>query len=309
MIKITAGLVGIFTIVACGAKKDDQKRSGLPAKGADGSTPPESKALTCTLSPGSSTIVSGDSTPLVLHVTGTATSGVLNGQAVENPEGASTTVLPTTTSTYNATVSNADGEAHCATTVEVTSAPVASCSITANPASVVSGSTTTITMTVKGEPTAATLQGKSASIPTATTAFIPTETTLVSGSVTGSDGKTATCSAQVQVVSQASVCVSTDDVLTGLRYADVSPIFATRCVSCHKVSTDGGNRPGVAISSLETYLDVKLAASGIDTQIYRVPDQTDPDGPATNGGMPPNDPLCARDYNKLKAWIAAGTPD
>jgi hypothetical protein len=184
---------------------------------------------------------------------------------------------------------------------------VASCSIEAQPSMVAPGGSVTLVMTVQGPAASATLQGRPAQMPTMTMRFEPGETTEVAGSVIGADGGQSQCKATVTVSLTNSVCSGTSKKLTNLVYADVAPIFAGQCASCHSsTGGSGGGAPGVVPTNLSTYASVKAAASSIDSLIYA---SIDPDGPQMTGMMPPSTPLCADDYAQLKAWIAAGAPE
>jgi phospholipase C len=166
--------------------------------------------VTMTASPTS--IVSGNSSTLTVSTTN-ATQVVITGTdgssyTLPSDSGAQA-VTPTATTTYTATATGPGGSTTATATVTVTSAPVPTVSIVANPTSVVSGNSATLTVSATNatQVVVTGMDGSSYTLqPTGGTQSVtPTATTTYTATATGSGGKTATASASVSVVPPGSI--------------------------------------------------------------------------------------------------------
>jgi phospholipase C len=173
-------------------------------------TPNPPPTVTMTASPAS--IVAGNSSTLTVSTTN-ATQVVITGTdnssyTLPSSNGAQA-VSPTATTTYTATATGPGGTTSATATVTVTSAPVPTVSILANPTSVVSGTSSTLTVSATNA-TQVAVTGTDGSSYTlqpsgGTQSVTPTATTTYTATATGSGGKTATASASVAVVPPGSI--------------------------------------------------------------------------------------------------------
>jgi hypothetical protein len=163
-----------------------------------GTTPPPPPVVsppTASLTPASTTINAGQSATLTWSTTN-ATSVTMNGSPVAL--NGSQAYSPTATTTYTLVATNSAGSATATANVTVTAAPpppaqMPTASLSANPTSIQTGQSTTLTwsttnatsVTMNGSPVA--LNGSQAYSPTATTTY-----TLVATNSAGSANATAT---------------------------------------------------------------------------------------------------------------------
>ncbi len=162
------------------------------------SAPPPSLP-TCSISPASQIIEYNKTANLVMTVSGSATTAILDGTAVDKVTGGTkTTAQLLSSQTFTGTVTNAAGSTSCTASVSVN--PPASCSITPSTSSIDAGHSTTLTMTVYGNAKSATFDGAAISTNGGNKTVSPTTSQSYTGTVTSQDGVTVrSCSATVNV--------------------------------------------------------------------------------------------------------------
>jgi cytochrome c5 len=77
--------------------------------------------------------------------------------------------------------------------------------------------------------------------------------------------------------------------------AQVVPILAAKCYSCHAVATNVAQSPFETYATLQDYIDGALVNSLKGTGGYEA--------------MPPSGALSACDIEKIEAWVKAGAPN
>jgi uncharacterized Zn-binding protein involved in type VI secretion len=223
-------------------------------------------------------IQSGQQTTLT-WVTTDAASVTLNGTAVAL--NGSHVDFPTATTTYTLVASNTTGSARATATVTVTiPPPMPTASLTASPASIQSGQSSTLswnttdaaTVTLNGAPVAR--SGMEVVSPTTTSTY-----TLVASNVTGSITRSTTVTVTAPVVA-----------LTYLK--DIKPIMDSNCVMCHS-----GSSP-TADYDVSTYSGVMRNVTPYDPN-SRLIQMTQPGG-RMHGFLNP-DPLGRAEI--IRRWI------
>jgi peptidoglycan/xylan/chitin deacetylase (PgdA/CDA1 family) len=137
-------------------------------------------------------ISQGQSSTLAWSVSG-ASSLSINGSTVS---GTSQVMTPNTTTNYVLTATNAGGSVTASQTVTVITAPPPTCTLTANPTSITSGSASTLTLASTNATSATTNFGLA--LPNGSLPVSPTATTTYTATVTGSGG-TGSCNVNVTV--------------------------------------------------------------------------------------------------------------
>ncbi len=164
--------------------------------------PPSPAAPTCTLTADPTHVTHGGSSVLSWATTGAAAFSIDQGIGAVAPIDAGSTTTPALTAdtAYTGTVTGPGGTAHCTATVQVIppSPAAPTCTLTADPESIVSGGTATLSWTTTGADALSLDQGIGAVTPvgSGSTSVSPTATTTYTGTVTGPGG-TAHCTARV----------------------------------------------------------------------------------------------------------------
>jgi hypothetical protein len=173
--------------------------------------PPSPQAPSCTLTANPTILPLGSNATLAWTVSNGTLLSINNGiGAVSVPQG-TRVIAPVTTTTYTGTVTGANGStATCTATVTVTPVvivpPQPSCTLTANPTSVIVGGTSVLSWT--------TTNGTSLSIDNSigavgvnggTKSVTLATTTTYTGTVTSANGSTNTCKATVTVTTTAPI--------------------------------------------------------------------------------------------------------
>jgi YD repeat-containing protein len=152
-------------------------------------TPP-AQALTVAISADPVSIQSGASSTLTWTSADALSCTIDQGVGAVNPSGTAT-VSPTTTTTYTITATGPGGTAFASTTVTVTTPPPApAVSISANPTSIQSGGSSTLTWISTNADSCTIDQGIGTVNPTGTTTVSPTATTTYTITATGTGGTT-----------------------------------------------------------------------------------------------------------------------
>lgn len=162
---------------------------------------PPTPAPTCTLTASPMSITSGNSSTLTWS-TSNASSVSLNNNIGGVAVSGNRSVSPTTNTTYVLTATGANGTSvTCSQAITVTTPPPApqapTCSLTANPTTIVSGINATLTWTTSNA-TGVTIQGGNASVSGSMT-VAPTLNTTYTLVATGQGGQTVTCTAPITV--------------------------------------------------------------------------------------------------------------
>ena len=172
---------------------------------APGAVPPPpviAKPVISSFTASPASILVGSSTTLSWSVS-QASSTSLN-QTIDTVVGTSQSVSPIQTTVYVLTATNPGGSSYATTTVTVTTPapprppPAATCTLTANPTSMLLGSSTMLTFTSQNATAGSINNGVGAVATSGTKAVSPATTTLYTGTFTGA-GASGTCSAQVTV--------------------------------------------------------------------------------------------------------------
>jgi hypothetical protein len=163
-------------------------------------------APTCTLTATPTEIVSGGTSKLMWTSVNAVSGTIDQGVGAVNPNNAAgfRNVMPTVTKTYTLTVLNSAGvSATCHATVTVTPVVVnaPTCTLSANPTSIVSGNNSQLTWTSANAVTGSIDQGVGAISLTNTAgqSVAPTASKTYTMTVTNSAGVTATCAAAITV--------------------------------------------------------------------------------------------------------------
>ncbi len=158
-------------------------------------------APTCVLSISPSSINQGGSATISWTSTN-ATSGTIdNGVGAATPVASgSKTVSPSTNTTYTGTFTGPGGTVTCSRTITVVPPNAPVCTLSANPTSIVTGGSSTLSWTTSNATTFSINQsiGSVTPVPAGTRVVSPTVTTTYTGTATGPGG-TATCSTVVTV--------------------------------------------------------------------------------------------------------------
>lgn len=202
---------------------------------------------TCTLIASPNSVTAGGSSTLTLTSSLTAVKAFIGTTAVSIPN-ATKTVTTNSTTRYLATVQDIAGrEGNCFTdvTVQSTQPPpppsTATCSLSANPTSITTGGSSTITLSVTGNATSAILDGSAISATGGFKSVTPTATTIYTGSVTTS-GVTRTCSTTVTVnTSSAPPTCSLNASPSSLSAGQTSTLTLTTNGSVTSAILDGTN--------------------------------------------------------------------
>jgi len=158
-------------------------------------------APTCTVTGTPASISLGTSAALSWITSDATTLSIDQGIGAVTPVASgSTTVSPTTTTTYTGTVNGPGGTGTCSATITVTPAVPPTCSLSATPASIVTGASSTLSWTTSGTTAFSIDQGVGAVTPvaTGTRSVTPLASLTYTGTATGPGG-TASCAATVTV--------------------------------------------------------------------------------------------------------------
>ncbi|MEA2112892.1 MAG: hypothetical protein U9P50_02880, partial [Patescibacteria group bacterium] len=164
--------------------------------------PPNPPVPTCSMTANPTSIQTGSSSNIAWTASD-ATSAVINqGVGSVSPISGSRTVSPTTTTTYTGTFTNTAGGVTCSVTVTVSATPpTPSCTLTASPSSIQTGSSSDIAWTASDATSAVINQGVGSVSPISGSRTVsPTATITYTMTVTGTGG-TGTCSATIAVSS------------------------------------------------------------------------------------------------------------
>ncbi len=177
--------------------------NGLTNTCADTVAVTDHPAPTCTLTASPKTIVEGTASSLAWTTTNTTSFTIDRGVGSVTPlAGGSRSVTPTATTIYSGTATGPGGTVTCADTVTVSVTPPApTCTLTATPAAIQQGATSTLSWNTSNATAFSINQGIGAvtSIVSGATSTTPTTTTTYTGTVTGASGASAVCSATVTV--------------------------------------------------------------------------------------------------------------
>jgi YD repeat-containing protein len=151
---------------------------------------PPGQALTVAISADPVSIQSGASSTLSWSSTNATSCTIDQGIGAVNPNGTAT-VSPTATTTYTITATGPGGTAFASTTITVTTPPPApTVSISANPTSIQSGGSATLSWTSTNATACTIDQGIGTVNPTGTTTVSPTTTTTYTITAMGTGGTT-----------------------------------------------------------------------------------------------------------------------
>jgi hypothetical protein len=207
--------------------------------------PPPPAMPTASLTANPTSIQSGASSTLTWSTTN-ATSVTLNGAAVALS--GSQPYMPTMTTTYTLVASNSAGSATATATVTVTAPPppMPTALLTANPMSIQSGQSSTLSWATANA-TTVTLDGGAVSA-NGSRAVFPTTTKTYKLVATNSSGS---------VSSSVTVTVTAPPPPALTWSKDMQPIFTANCTRCH-----GGSSPTAGLT-LETYAGtMKVVTAG-----------------------------------------------
>ena len=155
---------------------------------------------TCTLTASPTSITQGSSSSLSWTTQNTTSISINQGIGSVTPVASgSRSVSPTATTTYTATVTGPGGTSTCTRAITVTASPP-TCTLAANPTSITSGSSSSLSWTSQNATSISINQSIGSVTPVAggSRSVSPTTTTTYTATVTGTGG-TATCSAAVTV--------------------------------------------------------------------------------------------------------------
>jgi hypothetical protein len=234
-----------------------------------GTTPNLPSFLTCTVSP--MNIMAGESATIT-YSTQNATSVSLSGIGPVAGAGQQV-VTPTQTTSYILTATNATGPTTCQVTVAVTAGTVPRIdSFTANPATIVSGSPSTLSWQVENA-TSVSISGIGTVQPTGSQSVSPTQTTTYTLTATNATG---------QVTSQATItvtpvtppggggavtigqCLATPSTSTAAGAAVTLSYTATNATSVSIAGVSGTTVAGPVIVKPQTTTTYNIVATGAD---------------------------------------------
>ncbi len=222
------------------------------------SPPDVTQPPTCTLSVNKAAVLLGETVIATLQITGKATTAHIHGLPV-NPLGAARLISPTVTGTIKAQVSNAAGTTMCQSApVQVTTPPVdpdaliPRCFLLASTPSAVPGDSVTLTLSITGTATSASINSVAVAIPGGglypSVVVKPISQTTYSARVNGG-GSFSTCSTVVATKTTAQMTnqefyrakvgpggASVDDLLIRGRRASGST-YGGSCIHCHTNNT------------------------------------------------------------------------
>ncbi len=236
-------------------------------------TAPPTAVLTAT----DATITSGQSTTLEWTSSNAVSARIDNGVGTVSPPSAgSTTVSPTSTTTYTLTVTDANGaQAAATTTVTVTAPPTAA--LSANPAEIAGGESTTLTWTSTNAVSARIDNGVGAVSPAAggSTSVSPTATTTYTLTVTDANGAVAQAGATVTVADSgppptAALSANPTQITSGqsttLTWTASNAVSARIDNGVGAVSPAAGGSTSVSPTATTTYTLTVSAADGRTAQ-------------------------------------------
>ena len=180
------------------------------------SPPPPPPAPTCTLSANPVTIQTGSSSTLSWTTTNATSFSISNGVGSVTPAlSGSTTTSPTADTTYTGTAHGPGGSVNCTTDVTVTSTPpppppAPTCTLSANPVTIQTGSSSTLSWTTTNAISFAIDNNVGTTTPVvggATTTGAISANTTYTGTATGTGGSVK-CSATVTVPPPVTGCTA-----------------------------------------------------------------------------------------------------
>jgi phospholipase C len=275
---VTPNATTIYTATATGAGGTASSSTTVTV------LPPAAPTVNITASP--SSIEKGSSAALIVSATNTVQITVTgsDGSSYTLPSsGGTLTVTPTATTTYTATATGAGGTSAAKATVTVTPPPAPTVSITAKPASISSGATSTLLVTA-GNATSVTLTGSDGSTYTlqpngGTQTVAPTSSTTYTATAMGTGG-TATANATVTVVAPEAPTVDITANPTSIVSGNSSLLTVTATNSTHVTVTgsDGssytlsstGGTQSVSPTTTTTYTATATGAGGTATATVTV---------------------------------------
>lgn len=179
----------------------------LTAAGTNGSTSTKSVTITVnvppptiTLTANPASIISGQSSTLQFNATNATSITIDNSVGTVQPPSGTVTVSPTATTTYTATVAGTGGTATASATVTVAPNTQLAATITANPTSIASGQSSTLTWTAQNAASVQISGIGPVSGSGGTIQVRPTSTTTYTITATDSSSNTATASTTVTVL-------------------------------------------------------------------------------------------------------------
>ena len=159
-----------------------------------------------------------------------------------SPTGGTQRVSPSQTTTYTAAVTGAGGDAKNSFTLTVTPAPAPAVAISANPATIQSGSSSILTVTANNttQVTVAGTDGSSYALsPTGGTQRVsPSQTTTYTATVTGAGG-TASAAATVITATPATLSVAVDPAMVVTGATSSLTVTAANATAVTVTGTDG----------------------------------------------------------------------
>lgn len=256
--------------------------------------PPTVVTPTVAISANPTSIVSGSSTTLTVtatnagQVTVTGTDGSKHSLAAT---GGTLTVNPTATTTYTATATGAGGTAASSNVTVTVVTPAPTVAITAKPASISAGSSSTLTVSA-GNATQVTLTGSDGSTYPmqtngGTQSVTPAKTTIYTATATGAGGKTVSATATVTVTPNpaATVTVALNPTAVAAGGSSVLTIKAKNATSVTVTGTDkstytlppSGGIESVSPSATTTYTATAVGAGPNNTATATVTLAVTPD--------------------------------
>jgi phospholipase C len=235
-------------------------------------------ALTVGITANPTSITSGNSSTLTVTATNATQVTITgtDGSTYTLPAtGGTQAVSPTVTTTYTATATGTGGTTTATATVTVAASPTVS--ITANPTSITSGNSSTLTVTATNDTqvTIAGTNGSSYTLPATggTQAVSPTVTTTYTATATGAGGKTTTATTTVTVAASPTVSITANPTSITSGNSSTLTVTATNSTQVIVTGTNGssytlqaaGGTQAVSPTVTTTYTATATGAGGKTT--------------------------------------------
>jgi phospholipase C len=243
--------------------------------------PPASKAATVTITASPTSINAGSSSTLTVTATNAShvkLSGSDGSSYAISPTGGTQVVSPTATTTYTATASGNGGQATATATVTVVPAGAPTVQITANPASIAAGGSSTLTVTATNA-TQITISGSDGSSYTLSPSggaqsVSPTKTTTYTANATGNGGTaTATATVTIAAANSPTVQITANPASIAAGGSSTLTVTATNSTKVTVSGSDGssytlgptGGTQSVSPSATTTYTATATGSGGTTT--------------------------------------------
>ena len=238
---VTPGTTTTYTATATGPGGKVSATATVTVAPAVGQPTVAISANPTSISAGGSSVLTVSATN-ASQVTVTGTDG---SSYALSPTGGAQTVTPAATTTYTAVASGAAGKVSSTVTVTVAAAVLPGVAITANPASVAAGasSTLTITATNAAQVTVSGSDGTAYTLPSTggTEAVTPNATTTYTATATGAGTAKASATATVTVVPAATVAISASPSSITPGGSSVLTVTATNATQVTITGSDGSS--------------------------------------------------------------------